>query len=96
MRVRIVDKTDDVKEMTIEELAGREFVGVEIGVGTKYMLSPYGGGWAFLGPTYYLGSGSRQNLSKADAIREMYARTGAGYRLYRFNTAKELYLWMAK
>ena len=93
MKVKIVDKKEDVKEMTIEELANRDFVGVIFKGSDKYLLASIIERHAFISPTYYLGSGDKQ--SDREAIREM-AERGKDIEFSIFDTARDLYLWMAE
>ena len=94
MKVKIVDKKDDVKEMTIEELAGRRFVGVEsVGHG-KFLLVHTAYGWSFVNPDFnscYLGT-SKEDTS----VKRIMEVMDSGRCFHTFDSARELYLWMAK
>ncbi len=89
MKVKIVDKKEDVKEMTIEELAQERFVGVEIR-SLKAMLYDWGGKFAFI---IMPNSGvCRKWDTRLKCIKEG-KKQG---QLHVFDTAHELYLWMAE
>ncbi len=92
MKVKIVDKKDDVKEMTIEELARREWIGLR-GGSVKYILVDLGGnqGYQFVGPRYCLDV----KEPKAAVLKE-YITGGSHSEGHVFDSARELYLWMAE
>lgn len=89
MKVKIVDKKEDVKEMMIEELVKQKFIGLDTG-GHKYLSVPVWGGWELVRPEYYFGSGKH---SKIDKLKQVY---NSSFSFHVFDTARELYLWMAK
>ncbi len=91
MKVRIVDKKEDAKEMTIEELAQREFIGLR-GGSVKYMLVKVGRGmYRFVCSSFQLDfEGPKTEVLRA------YVRNGVHNKGHVFDTAKELYLWMAE
>jgi len=100
MKVKIVDKKEDVKEMTIEELAEKKFVGVVWGGNkVKFSLENVGAGWAFTSRRYCCGFLGGSPCGKRNKIQEI-----VNYRccvtFYTFDNEKEpakaLYLWMAE
>jgi hypothetical protein len=91
MKVKIVDKKEDVKEMTIEELAEREFIGLR-GGSLKYMLAKVGRGmYRFVCAAYRLDFEG----PKTEVLRQ-YVKNGEHNEGHTFDTARELYLWMAE
>ncbi len=89
MKVKIVDKKDDVKEMTIGKLAQESFVGVQVG-SLKAMLHDWGPEVAFV---FMPDSGvCGKWTTRSRCIREAMIQG----QLHVFDTARELYLWMAE
>lgn len=96
MRVKIVDKKEDVMEMTIEELVERSWIGAVIG-SQKYMAVSQGCGYTksrfqWAGP---IRKGVCGNWSSYEVLNEM-LREDAVEEIHAFGSAKELYLWMAE
>ena len=92
MKVKIVDeKKEDVKEITIEELTEKEFVGKENNSGKKFALLPTNNGGEF--GLFNLKDGwcscryGRRNSIKNEL---------SSGRFHYFKTEKKLYLWMAE
>lgn len=95
MKVKIVDKKDGVKEMTFEELAEEEFIGGVWG-GKKGMINTCSGyrtdynfHWTTVGCKG--GVSWRSYKTKREMLQE-----NSLEELHVFDTAKELYLWMAE
>ena len=99
MKVKIVDKKEDVKEMTTEELAEMRFVGVKCGGLGKFLMAKICHQYVFINPGYlsfgYLGDG--EMMKKKDLLKDTEC---SGREFYVFDNhkdpAKELYLWMAE
>ena len=92
MKVEIVDKKeDDVKEMTIEELEQRRFIGLEVN-GSKYFkyTSISMGISNFINA---LGQGATGWKRPYTSCLESANLKG---QLHVFDNARELYLWMAE
>ncbi len=90
MKVKIVDEKEDVKEMTIEELAKKTFIGLR-GGSVKYILVKLDGRWRFVSPIYDLSvMGPKKEVLKKYITNSNH---GEGH---CFDTARELYLWMAE
>ncbi|KKL62971.1 hypothetical protein LCGC14_2179780 [marine sediment metagenome] len=106
MKVKIVDKKDDVKEMTIEELAEHEFIGYVWGE-NKYIISQVGSGFPnnrFSGVSAGLHRNASHSSSekiqdcdmKIPVLRDFLRGLVRTCELQVFKTDKELYLWMAE
>ncbi len=91
MQVKIVtEPKPEVKEMTVEELAGKEYIGMVVS-NVKYMgVSKVMGYVAFVRPE----GNWCTNVTKLGLLKEVSAATSLS--LFVFDTAKELYLWMAE
>lgn len=94
MKVKIVDQKDDVKEMTIEELSRKAFVGAEWN-NKKFSLEDAGIGWAFASRFYTCGFLGGSPCSKREKIQEI-ADYHSPVKFHYFKDARELYLWMAE
>ena len=94
MQIKIVDKKEDVKEMTIEELAGKRYIGLR-GGSLKYILVSigYDGGYRFrfVNPDYTL-----DIVGPKKVVLKKYITGGTHGEGHVFDTARELYLWMAE
>lgn len=91
MKVKIVDKKDDVKEMTIEEVLGFDFISTRSGgTGNKYALHLLNGRYYWLQPSNCHAYGEWSTKKLAINIAN-----DKGF-LCVFSTKKELYLWMAE
>ena len=91
MKVRIVGKREDVKEMTIEELIKHEYIGLLYG-GKRLALECRGVVYSFYRVDY--GNWDRNSMGRSMLIRK--AAQDENVSLYVFKTDKLLYLWMAE
>ncbi len=98
MKVKIVDKKEDVKEMTIEELAEDHHFGYQnrSGTGEKYHLIniPYSG---MTTKTYIFINSFDNGLSGWwEKLEDILLNAADRGQLFVFKTDKLLYLWMAE
>lgn len=92
MKVKIVDKKEDVKEMTIEELVKESFVGALSSTSGKYFLQRFRPGtwaWTSCNDLYCWANG--EHATKQRAIECAFY-----HELHIFDSARKLYLWMAE
>ncbi|KKM05494.1 hypothetical protein LCGC14_1753540 [marine sediment metagenome] len=92
MKVKIVDKKEVVKEMTIEELEQKKHVGFvsKESPELKFMLvRPICEGYAFV-------TGNAERYGDIDGKFKILSKLMFKGTFHIFDTARELYLWMAE
>jgi len=93
MKVRIVDKKETVKEMTIGELVeAGVFVGALSSTSGKYFLQrfrPNKWAWTSCNDLYCWANGEHETKQRA-------IECAFYHELHAFDTPRELYLWMAE
>ena len=92
MKVKIVDEKEDVKEMTIEELSSNPYVGMSWNGIKHQLIKSHNGKWGLFAYDGGLCGWSSCSITKLDAIK---VTKSDYYAWYVFDTARELYLWMA-
>ena len=88
MQVRIVEKKDDVKEMTVEELAACQYIGLQTRRGRRILATYSDVLWGFLSVP--------DDWCAASETKLIAIQKEAANKFHVFETAQELYKWMAE